>query len=370
MNSSTQIIICHSKTSNYEIEISHNLFSKIADTLDSNRNYLIITDSNLEKILGNQLKQMCLDKNIQCGLIFFSAGEEHKNLSTFSMLHEQIALKLDRNSCILALGGGITGDIGGFIASTYMRGIDYIQIPTSLLAMVDSSIGGKLAVNTTIGKNCVGVFNNPKRVIIDPLLLKTLPLKFFIDGMAEVVKHAIISDISYFEYLEQNVEGVQNLDYQTLTKMIYDSVVFKVSIVQKDEKESGIRKILNFGHSIGHALEEVVGYDQISHGYAVSIGMNAACYLSKQRNFISIPLFSRIQSLLKLYNLPLYLSDLDLSGDSDQIFQFLGNDKKNQNGKIVMVLITKIGSTMISDDLTPKEIKDAIQYVIKDSTLS
>ncbi|MCK5343735.1 MAG: 3-dehydroquinate synthase, partial [Candidatus Heimdallarchaeota archaeon] len=239
MSKSTQIISCRSSnTSSYEIEIGDHLFSEIVDKLDSNRKYLIVTDSNLENTLGKQLKQMCSEKNILCWLISFPAGEEHKNLSTFSMLHEQIALKLDRKSCILAVGGGITGDLAGFVASTYMRGIKFIQIPTSLLAMVDSSIGGKLGVNTTIGKNCVGVFNNPLHVFIDPLLLKTLPPKYFIDGMAEVIKHSLLSDINYFEYLEQNVEKIQTLDSHAITRIISDSVEYKVKIVQEDEQES------------------------------------------------------------------------------------------------------------------------------------
>lgn len=365
MNNSTQKISCRSNfSSSYEIEIGNNLFIKIVDKLDSHRTYLIITDSNLENTLGKQLQQMCLDNNIQCDMISFSAGEEHKNLSTFSMLHEQIALKLDRNSCLLALGGGVTGDLAGFIASTYMRGIDFIQIPTSLLAMVDSSIGGKLGVNTSIGKNCVGVFNNPQQVFIDPLLLTTLPTKYFIDGMAEVIKHSLISGLGYFEFLEQNAEKVQTLDSHTISKVIYDSVEFKVNIVQKDEKEAGIRKILNFGHTIGHALEEVVGYDKLSHGFAVSIGMNAACYISNKRGYLSDKQFQRIQSLLMLYKLPLTLTDLKLTGDAEHIFNFLGNDKKNRDGKIIFILLSKIGSATICDDLTPTEIKEAIHYAL------
>ena len=365
MKTTIQIISCRSMfSSSYEIEIGNHLFDTIVEKLESHRSYLIITDSNLEHTWGKQLLQMCADNQIQCEMLSFSAGEEHKNLSTFSMLHEQIKLRLDRNSCIIALGGGVTGDLAGFIASTYMRGIKFIQIPTSLLAMVDSSIGGKLGVNTSIGKNCVGVFNNPQQVFIDPMLLTTLPSTYFIDGMAEVIKHSLISAKEYFEYLEQNVEKVQTLDSPTISKIIYDSVEFKVKIVQEDEKEAGIRKILNFGHTIGHALEEVVGYDKISHGFAVSIGMNAACYISNRRGYISDPQFQRIQSLLRLYKLPLTLSDLKLTGDVEHIFNFLGNDKKNQNGKIIFILLKTIGSATICDDLTQKEIKEAIQYVL------
>ncbi len=365
-----KILKCKSKLlKSYEIVLQNGIFTQIIDDLDPLQKYLIITDSNIKKIYGNKLNQILLSKGISSDIIHFEAGEEQKSLLTFSQLHEKIELNLDRNSCIIALGGGVTGDMAGFVASTYMRGIDFIQIPTSLLSMVDSSIGGKLGVNTSIGKNCVGLFNNPKKVYIDPTLITTLPREYFIDGMGEVIKHGIISDKKYFNFLVTKSKEINSLELNTIFDMIFDSIAFKVKIVEEDEKEAGLRKILNFGHTIGHSLEETIGYNNISHGYAVSIGMNAALYLSLKREMISQNLFIQIQSVLKNFNLPLYISDLKLKAEKEEIFKNLSNDKKNEQNTIVFVLINGIGSPIIVKDLTTNEIKEAINYVIKNRNM-
>ncbi|QEE16396.1 3-dehydroquinate synthase [Promethearchaeum syntrophicum] len=358
-------IKCQSNLQSYDIVIQKNSFSQVVKDLSQFRKIVIICDSNVRKYYGESLLQAITAEKKICDLISFPAGESNKNLNTFLYLHEQIALRLDRNSCIITLGGGVTGDMGGFVASTYMRGISFIHIPTSLLAMVDSSVGGKLGVNTSIGKNVVGVFNNPKKVIIDPSLLNTLPTKFIIDGMAEVIKHAFLSGEEFVSFLETNTEGIFDLNLTLLTQIISHSLHFKVKIVEQDERDLEIRNILNYGHTIGHALEETLGYQNISHGNAVAIGMNAVNYLSLKEGFLSTMTFDRMQQLIRQYKLPTFLSDLGLQGDPEKILQFLNNDKKNQDDQIVMVLLQEIGKPIISRTQTIIQMKEAINYILK-----
>ncbi|MFX1536668.1 MAG: 3-dehydroquinate synthase family protein, partial [Promethearchaeota archaeon] len=192
--------------SSYNIIIQRGVFQHISKNLNIGNRYLIITDSNLRELYADDLKRSLEKEGKECSVISFPAGEENKTLKTFSDLHEKINLSLDRKSCIIALGGGVCGDMAGFVASTYMRGIPFVQIPTSLIAMVDSSIGGKLGINTSKGKNCVGVFNNPRKVYIDPLMLKTLPEIELKNGLAEVLKHAIIKNQAYFKFIVNNVD--------------------------------------------------------------------------------------------------------------------------------------------------------------------
>lgn len=363
-------ILCKSNSRAYDIVIQKNCFYQVIKELSHNRKYIIICDSNVRTHHGEALLQSLAANKITCDLISFPAGESNKNLNTFSYLHEQIALRLDRNSCIITLGGGVTGDMGGFVASTYMRGISYIQIPTSLLAMVDSSVGGKLGVNSSIGKNVVGVFNNPEKVFIDPSLLETLPEKYLIDGMAEVIKHAILSGEDYVSFLEKNSVGIFELNFSLLIQLISLSVQYKVGIVEQDEREAGIRKILNYGHTIGHALEETIGYQNISHGYAVAIGMNAVNYLAMKCGMLSKLTFDRIQLLLRQYKLPIFLSDLDLQGDSEKILHFLNMDKKNQKNQVVMIILHEIGKPIISSTQTKLQMKEAIEYIVQKRSIS
>ena len=370
MKDNSITILCKSNSRAYDIVIQKNCFYNVIKYLSHFKKYIIICDSNLKRYYGETLLQLITAEKFTCDLISFPAGESNKNLKVFSYLHEQIALRLDRNSCIITLGGGVTGDMGGFVASTYMRGISFIQIPTSLLAMVDSSVGGKLGVNSSIGKNVVGVFNNPEKVLIDPSLLETLPEKYLIDGMAEVIKQAILSGEEYVSFLEKNSVEIFELNLSLLIKLISLSVQYKVNIVEQDERDAGIRKILNYGHTIGHALEETLGYSNISHGFAVAIGMNAVNYLAMKCGILSKITFDRVQRLLREYKLPLFLSDLDLRGDSAKILHFLNNDKKNQNDQIVMILLQEIGEPIISDTQTKPQMKEAIEYVVKNRSIS
>lgn len=351
------------KLESYKILIQRGIFTAIAKDLDVGNKYLIIADDNISNLYAHDLKQLFENESKECSIINFPAGEKHKSLNTFNLIHEQIDLSLDRQSCIIALGGGVTGDLAGFIASTYMRGISYVQVPTSLLSMVDSSIGGKLGVNTKRGKNSVGVFNNPSRVYIDPLLLVTLPNTYLKDGLVEAIKHGLISNRNYFNFIKDNKENILSMNTDTLTNLIYESIKIKSDIVKKDEKENDIRRVLNFGHTIGHTLEEVCGYGKVSHGYGVAIGSIAASFISLSRGLIDKKIFQDIEEIYSLFNIPTSLQDIQLHVEPQKILDFLIHDKKNVSGKITFVLLKDIGKPLIVDNISKQEVIEAINHV-------
>ncbi|MFX0090959.1 MAG: 3-dehydroquinate synthase [Candidatus Hodarchaeota archaeon] len=362
--SKSRLIWLKSKNLNsYAIIIRRGLFQDIPKILNIGNRYLIITDSNVKQLYADDLKRLFDKEGKECSVLFFPAGEQSKNIETFINVHEEIGLSLDRESCIIALGGGVTGDLAGFVASTYMRGISFIQIPTSLLAMVDSSVGGKLGINTSKRKNSIGVFNNPRVVYIDPLMISTLPKSYLKDGLAEVMKHAIIGSRRYFNFISDHTNLILSLDSKIISRLIYESVKIKVSFVKIDEKESDTRRILNFGHTIGHTLEEVIGYGKISHGLAISIGMVAASHVSLSRGMIDKHTFTSIKNIISLLGLPLSLKNLNLKIDPEQIYEYLKYDKKVVSGKISFVLIKGISKPIIKDDITYQEIMEAINYV-------
>ncbi len=347
----------------YNILIQRGLFHSIANDLDIGNRYLIITDSTVCKLYAEDLKHSFIKNGKECSVISFPAGEKNKNLSTFSSLHEKIGMSLDRKSCIIALGGGVTGDIAGFVSSTYMRGIPFVQIPTSLLAMVDSSIGGKLGVNSQRGKNSIGLFNNPSKVFIDPLLLSTLPEIYLRDGLAEAIKHALISDETYFAYIVENKDKFFSLNSTALIKLIHDSIKIKTSIVEKDEKESGYRQILNFGHTIGHALQETNEYGNISHGYAITIGSVVASFISLSRGLIDKSVFKTIKETYTQLGLPSSLQELKLKVDPEKVYSFIKYDKKNVSDRTNFILLKGIGQAIIKDDVTYQEVMEGLNHV-------
>jgi 3-dehydroquinate synthase len=360
----TTVQVKGNKLADYSIVIKRGLAKDLQNYLPKKTKFLIICDSNIKELYGKSLQEQLTRNGLNCELVYFPAGEKNKTIDTFDKLHEKIALRLDRQSAIIALGGGVTGDLAGFVAATYMRGIPFIQVPTSLLAMVDSSIGGKLGVNTSKGKNCVGLFCNPMKVLIDPLFLHTLPQDFLNDGLAEVIKHAIISDRKFFQFLTSNYQEILSLNSITLIEMISTSLRIKLSFVSRDEIESGDRRILNFGHTTGHALESLLGFEKISHGYAVALGMVVAGYLSVEKKLLDVRAFEKICQLLQLYNLPIKLSDLGLSVNPKELYQYLQYDKKKIDQKLHFILINEIGESLITTEITKQEIMKAIQNVL------
>ncbi len=280
-------------------------------------------------------------------------GEQYKNIETLQYIYnELLKYKLDRKSALIALGGGVVGDITGFAASTYMRGISYIQIPTTLLAQVDSSVGGKTGIDHKLGKNMIGTFWQPKLVLIDTNTLSTLEKRQFLAGLAEVIKYGIIWDPELFQFIEENKEKIIGLDSNSLNYIIKRSCEIKAEIVSQDERESGVRAILNYGHTIGHAIETVTKYTRYLHGEAISIGMCLEAELAQLLNIIEPSEVIKIKDLINHCGLPCYLP-----GDIDkiEIISSMYFDKKAVAGKLKFILPERIGKVRIEKNI-PEEI--------------
>ncbi len=285
-------------------------------------------------------------------------GEEYKNLATLEKLYELACARgLDRGCPIIALGGGVTGDTAGLAAATYLRGVPFVQVPTSLLAQVDSSVGGKVAVNLPAGKNIIGAFYQPKLVVADMDALRTLPRREIKCGLAEIIKYGVISDAGFFCWLEENIERLLSLDESALAQAVALACRSKAQVVETDETEQGRRAILNFGHTAGHALEALSGYKVFCHGEAVAAGMAVAARLAVAMGLLPEEQERRIVALINLAGLPV---ELPPSLDSQEIIAAMRRDKKSRAGKLTFVLPLDIGSVKIFDDLPVGLIRQAL----------
>ena len=295
--------------------------------------------------------------------LVIDCSEKLKSFSNYAKMSEKILnFNIDRKTKIVAIGGGTLGDLSGFIASTILRGLDLILFPTTLLSQVDSSIGGKNGINTNSGKNLVGTFYQPKIVYIDPKILKTLPRREILSGYAEILKHGIINDIKFFNWLHKNSKKILTLNNKILSEAIYKSIIIKRKYVIKDEKENlknnKSRAILNFGHTFGHALETYYNYNKkLTHGEAISIGMIIATILSYKLGYLPFKQLNDIKNHFKSNNLP--MSDNKMF--YEQIFKIIEKDKKNDNKNINFVLIKKIGSAFLSNNLNLNKIKKTLR---------
>ena len=299
----------------------------------------VISDDNVFPLYGQQLIDSLED--YQCFSVVLPSGEQSKNFNTLTTIYNQLVEHhFSRSDLIVALGGGVIGDIAGFVAATYLRGVPYVQFPTSLLAQVDSSVGGKVAVDLPQGKNLIGAFYHPKLVIIDPLVLQTLPTRFVNDGMAEVIKYGCIRDKELFKTI-QKAGSFKNLVPQ-ITEIIHCCVDIKREIVEQDPTDRGLRMILNFGHTLGHALEQFYHYERESHGEAVAIGMANITTVSEEKGLTKEGTAKEIKDLLKSYDLPL-TSNTPFS----QLKEALMRDKKFLNNKLNLILLKEIGESYI-----------------------
>ena len=346
-----EMIRVNLSSNSYNIYIDTGLLERIGDTLVKEKapcKTLLITDTNIEKVYGSIVTESLKRNKFDVRLVSLQPGEEQKTLGTACILYDAcFDHKLDRNALIVALGGGVVGDISGFVASTFMRGIPFIQIPTSLLAQVDSSIGGKVAVNHPKGKNMIGSFYQPKAVFIDTYALSTLPAVEFVVGLVEVIKYGVIRNAELFEYIEKHLYDILQLDHTALLKIIADSCQIKTSVVEEDEKEVYLRAILNYGHTIGHAIETLTNYNKYRHGEAIAIGMLYATKIAIEIGLTNNKVYERQLSLIKRLGLPL---TIDLKpGD---IVKTLYTDKKVISGKLRFILPKKIGEVIISDEVT------------------
>ncbi len=335
----------------YPIHIESGLLPKIGEYLAKKKianRYCIISDSNVAQHYSETLIQSLSSNNIESELITFKAGEQSKNLTTFSDLLRFLAQnKFDRKDGIIALGGGVAGDLAGYVAASYMRSIPYIQIPTTLLSQVDSSVGGKTGVDIPEGKNLVGAFYQPKAVYIDTDVLQTLPHNEFIGGMAEVIKYGVIWDAKFFQYLQEKAQRVLQLESEVIAYIIQTCCMIKAEVVAKDEQESNIRRILNYGHTIGHAIEAESNFS-IIHGEAVAMGMAAITRIAVQQGTLDIAAKEEIISLIHQYGLPTEIpQELDIS----RIKHYLLSDKKVEAGRVMYVVPRKIGEVIITADI-------------------
>ncbi len=323
----------------YDIYIERDILDccgKIIKEVSSAQKVTVITDSNVAPLYKWRVLNALAEEGLTATAHVFQAGEQSKNLNTVAEMYNTLAeFKMTRKDIIIALGGGVTGDMAGFAAATYLRGIDFIQIPTSLLAQVDSSVGGKTGVDIVQGKNLVGAFYQPKAVLIDPNTLNTLPDKFICDGMAEVIKYGCIKDCAFFDELAKGT-ALDNIE-----DVIERCVTIKRDVVSRDEKESGERMLLNFGHTLGHAIEKIYNFTGITHGMAVAIGMVLITKAGERRGITQNGTADKISEVCRKYGLP--TTD---NASFEEIASSAQTDKKTVGTDINLVLLDKIGSSL------------------------
>ena len=325
----------------------------------SGRKLAVITDSNVGPLYADKVAQCLKETGNNIFVYTFEAGEKNKNLNTVQDVYEfLIKNKFDRKDMLLALGGGVTGDLTGFAAATYLRGIDFVQIPTSLLAQVDSSIGGKTGVDYHAYKNMVGAFYMPKLVYINVNTVKTLSERQYHSGLGEVIKHGLIRNKAYFEWMKDNKEAVAKREDEALAYMIEGSCEIKRAVVEEDPKEHGVRALLNFGHTLGHSIEKLMNFS-LAHGECVAVGSLLAADISCQRGYISEEENKEIKELYAYFDFPVLPEELK----AEDIVKETRHDKKMEHGKIKFILLDKVGEATIYQDVTPEEMLTVLERV-------
>ena len=344
----------NTKSKKYSIIIGSNLGPSISKIIKKNlinfKQCLLVVDKNVSKQIISKIKKSLNKKKLYVHL--FKANEINKNFDSINIILDILLNKnFSREDCVISIGGGITGDISGFAASLFKRGLKFINIPTTLLSQVDSSIGGKTGVNTKYGKNLIGSFYQPDLVISDIQFLKTLPKREVICGYGEILKHSLIANKNFYNFLNKNSNKILNLSSPFIEKAIYESCKIKKNAVEKDEKEKGLRKILNFGHTFAHAYEASLGYSKkMNHGEAVILGMKSALNFSLKNNLINKNDYNSIINHIFKTNLPSKIKKFFKMKDLNKILSFMVKDKKNSTDKINLVLLKKIGSPIINKE--------------------
>ncbi len=364
MKKVSKIIINPQNGPKYPVIIGKNIIrdsinSWIVDTKSVERTFVVICDSLIENLYGKEVKRF-LEKEVRGKVFLFSfdGGEENKTRETKKMLENlMLSSGCGRDTVVLGLGGGISTDLAGFLAATYMRGVDYLSLPTSLLAMVDATVGGKTGVNTQQGKNLIGCFYQPKEVIVDISFLDTLSLREKKNGFAEMVKHGIIADSEYFSFLREHTEELFSGEEETLFHSVERSILIKGAIVEEDTLERGKRKILNFGHTIGHALEKA-GHWTIDHGRAVAYGMVVEAWIAEEYGFVDEVFTLELEKILKALGLLKKIDRLD----HRELFSSLKMDKKNSNGELIMALPKDFGEMYFGEGSYGKRVKRELVY--------
>lgn len=337
-------------------------YNRLESSVAKNYNKVcIVSDSRVADIYLDNFKKSIEDKFDTIISFVFPFGEANKTLAIIEDLYEElIKAHFDRGDLLIALGGGVVGDMTGFAAATYLRGIDFVQVPTTLLAQSDSSVGGKTGVDFRGYKNMIGAFHMPKMVYMNIQTLHTLGTELFACGMGEVVKHGLIKDAEFYSWLKTNKSKIQALDNDTLKYMVFKNVDIKRSVVEEDPTEKGIRAHLNFGHTLGHAIEKLSDF-KLYHGQCVSIGMVAALYLSVRDGYVTEEEFEDIKSTLESFNLPIYTTGII----PEDVLATSKSDKKMVGSKVKFIYLNRVGNAEITKEYSDDDLLEAIKYVIR-----
>jgi len=349
-------IIVKLKDRSYPILIGKNILSNknILNNIKE-KNIVFVTNKKIKTLHLSKIKNNFIKKN----QIILNDGEIYKNQESISKIYSYLLKnKFSRDSYLVSFGGGVIGDITGFAAATYQRGINFIQIPTTLLAMVDSAVGGKTGINHKLGKNMIGSFHQPTSVIIDTEILKTLSKRQFNSGMAEVIKYGIIKDKSFFNWIIKNYKKIKLQDTESIIKIIKKSCEIKAKIVSLDEKEKNIRALLNLGHTFGHAIENNLCYKKWLHGEAIAYGFLIASSIAVQKNTMSVSEYNQIKNILKIFSLP---TKLPKNINIERLYKTMLLDKKVKNNKIFYVLPKHIGNAYITNKISKKTVIEALR---------
>ena len=345
----------------YDIFIGQKLLDSLGERIKStglNGRAGILTNDTVGPIYGKQVAKSLREAGYEVSVFSLPDGEKFKTIESMACVYDWLLAEgFDRKSFIVALGGGVIGDMAGFAAATFMRGIDFVQVPTTLLAQVDSSVGGKTGVNRPLGKNMVGAFHQPRLVLADVDTLNTLPKEEFVSGLAEVVKYGVIRDAEFFEWLEGHAASVLKMQPKALAHIIRRSCEIKAEVVGADEREGGLRAILNFGHTVGHAVESLTDYTGYRHGEAVSIGMVVAARLACAQGLCDGDVPEQLVKLLVRLGLP---TDFPKKLSPDSVIKSIGHDKKAEGGRVKFVLPTRIGEVVITREWSEEKLTGAL----------
>ncbi len=354
--SKIQVSLKKSVDQSYEIFLKTDYLKRLIVDLKKNKwgnKYALICDSKVRRLYGNELAEKLRKAGVKIEVFSFQEGERNKTLKTVERLIEAMSKnEFFRDDAIIALGGGVTGDVAGFVSSIYMRGIPYIQIPTTLLSMVDSSVGGKTGVDTSYGKNLIGTFTQPEKVYINVNFLKTLPKKQMLNGVGEAIKYGVIADKKVLGLLRRNKDKIMDLNVKVLERLVSMCIKIKARIVEIDEKESEVRKILNYGHTFGHAIEKISRY-KIQHGEAVAIGMCMINTIAVNKKWLKPKKAEKITSIIKMYGLPTKYEKLK---SASKLLEATKLDKKMKDGKILYIVPYKIGRVLLTEKITNRDI--------------
>ena len=353
----------------YKIFINDNIekiLIKSIEKIISRPKIFIVTDENVAGFILPKIKKILEEGGIETKTIIVPSGEKSKSFTGLeNLIKELLVYKIERNDTLIALGGGVIGDLVGFASSIIFRGISFIQIPTTILSQVDSSVGGKTGINMKEGKNLVGSFHQPRAVISDVSLLRTLPKREIIAGYAEIIKYAILGDRDFFNWLKTNQEEILNLNNDFVAKAVEKSCLMKAKIVEEDEKENGKRAVLNLGHTFGHALEKKINSDGkgILHGEAIALGMCLASELSYKMELCSIESKEKIIEIIKNSGLPTQINDLSIDIYANEMIEIFSLDKKRKNNTNTLILINDIGNAFIKDGISDNDVRSFLLSV-------